>query len=69
MTVAWGRFVGDQRETVTMMLDVAGGVLIAAFICAVFALGIKGVNEKGWAGLGMACIIVSILAGAGIVLI
>ncbi len=51
-----------------MMLDVAGGVLIAASICALFAFGIWAGSEDN-AGVAATCIIASIIAGIWVVLI
>ena len=51
-----------------MMLDVAGGVLIAAFICALFAFGVWSVTQDE-NGLGLTCIIASIVAAIWVVLI
>ena len=60
-----------------MMLDVAGGVLIAASICALLAFGVflmieedplgkRSSTKWGW---GLACICLSIVAAIWIVLI
>ena len=46
-----GRFRVIDGGFITMMLDVAGGVIIAAAICGLFAWGVRSVVEarKFWA--------------------
>ena len=50
-----------------MMLDVAGGVLIAAFVCGLLALGVM-FEINGRRALGATFIVASIIAAIWIVL-